>query len=136
MIKRIIFIAGILFTLLGCSSAAPHEDSRISQEHIEGYHRVVFNYSKGVSSVRLEGVPVASGELYYIQESHYTLNYVYQPTFSFKMEASYKREERNGGDNDTTSMTRVREVLEITQDRVIEVEGKSVEIDFRGEAGS
>ena len=136
MIKRIIFIAGILFTLLGCSSTAPKEDKRISRDYTEGYHKVVFNALKGVKSVRLEGVSIASGELYYIQEGEYTLTYVYQPTFSFKMEASYKREDRNGGDSDTTSMTRVREVVEITQDRVIEIEGKSVEIDFRGEAGN
>lgn len=136
MIKRIIFIAGILFTLLGCSNTAPREDSRISQEYVKGYHRVVFNTLKGVSRVRLEEVSITSGELYYIQKGEYTLSYVYQPTFSFKMEASYKREDRNGGDSDTTSMTRVREVIEIDQDRVIEIEGKSVEIDFRGEAGS
>ncbi len=136
MIKRIIFIAGILFTLLGCSSTAPREDSRISRDYIEGYRKVVFNALKGVNNVRLEGVSITSGDTYYIQEGHYNLTYVYQPTFSFKMEASYKREDRNGGDSDTTSMTRVREVVEIDQDRVIEIEGKRVEIDFRGEAGN
>ncbi len=136
MIKRIIFITGILFALLGCSGAAPREDSRISLEYVEGYYRVVFNALKGVNSVRLEGVSIVSGEVYYIQEGEYNLTYVYQPTFSFKMEASYKREDRNGGDSDTTSMTRVREVVEIGEDRVIEIEGKRVEIDIRGEAGS
>ena len=89
-----------------------------------------------MNNVRLEGVSITSGEPYYIQEGQYNLTYVYQPTFSFKMEASYKREDRNGGDSDTTSMTRVREVVEIDQDRVIEIEGKRVEIDFRGEAGN
>lgn len=136
MIRRIIFITGILFTLLGCSSAAPREDSRISQKYVEGYHRVVFNALKGVNNVRLEGVSITSGEIYYIQGGQYDLSYVYQPTFSFKMEASYKREDRNGGDSDTTSMTRVREVVEIDEDKVIEIEGKRVEIDIRGEAGS
>ncbi len=136
MIRRIIFITGILFALMGCTAAAPREDSRISSEYVEGYHRVVFTPLKGVNNVRLEGVSIDSGEVYYIQEGKYNLTYVYQPAFSFKMEASYKREDRNGGDSDTTSMTRVREVIEIDQDKVIEIEGKSVEIDIRGEAGS
>lgn len=133
------FIYIFLLILVSCSPLEVREDSRISTKYIKDYHQVTFERGPRVTNVRLDGVIIDTDNKYYIEEGEYLLTYEYNPKFTFGMEVSYKRDDRDGGDggsNKTTGPSRERESISIIEDRVIKLEGKTVELNFMGEAGN
>ena len=133
------FIYMFLLILVSCSPLEVREDSRISTEYIEDYHKVTFDRGPRVTNVRLEGVIIDTDKKYYIEEGEYLLTYEYNPKFTFGMEISYKKDDRDGGDggsNKTTGPSRERRTIIIIEDKIIKLEGKTVELNFMGEAGS
>ena len=135
MVKNIIALL-ILLVFLGCSKTMVREDDRISTDYIKGYRKVTFDYTTRVKRVRVEGIPIESGNTYYIEDGEYLLTYEYTPTVTFAMEMSYKREDSNSGDNNYTGITRERKIITIKDDETIKIEAKKFEVNFKGEAGS
>lgn len=135
MVKNIIVLL-ISLVFLGCSKTAVREDSRISTAYVKGYREVTFDYTRRVKKVRVEGIPMESGNTYYIEDGEYLLTYEYIPTMTFAMEMSYKREESNSGDNNYTGIIRERKTITIKGDDTIKIEAKFFEVNFQGEAGN
>lgn len=128
-----------LLMLVSCSPLEVREDSRISTEYTKNYHKVTFDRGPRVSNVRLEGIVIDTDKDYYIKEGEYLLTYDYNPRFTFGMEVSYKKDDRDGGDggsNKTTGPSREKETISIIENKIIKLEGKNVELNFTGEAGS
>lgn len=128
-----------LLVFVSCSPLEVRKDSRISTEYKKDYHQVTFERGPRVNNVRLDGVIVDTEEKYYIEEGEYLLTYDYHPKFSFGMEVSYKKDDRNGGDggsNKTTGPSRESQNISILENQIIKLEGKTLELNFTGEAGS
>lgn len=134
--NKLIFILSLLL-LISCSPIEVREDSRISPEYVKGYHKVIFSHGPRVDNIRLEGISIEADKEYYIEAGEYLLSYEYIPRFTFGMEVSYQKDGRdsNGSDNDHMRPSRETEKIFITGDQAIELAGKTVEINFMGEAG-
>ncbi len=137
MFKRILFVLTILIIITSCSSSEVKRNENISKTYIWGYNKLIIEYNN-IERVELDGIPIISGETYYVKKNEYILSYTYRPKVTFEMSVSYKRDDR-GSDNydkDLVASRSIEEKLYIDKDTYLKLEDKNFEVQIKGEVGN
>jgi hypothetical protein len=122
----------ILFIFTACTKAHIVEDFRVATSYREGYKQFVVNYGNRLKDVRLQGIPIEAGKVYYVEPGEYTLTYEYIPKVSFNITMNYnkKSDDRN---RDAKYMDSPQEkLISIYEDSSMSLNEKNMEVIIQG----